>query len=200
MIDQQINLYQERFHDKRLWFSAAQSAAALLGLLAVIGIASFLLQGQLNQAERRNQQVKAERDLVTAELTTANLELRQLLEDTRLDQEIESTARQISARKKVLAFVDANRFGSGQGFSDYLVALSKLHVDDIWLSRIRFGENFIQIKGSSLDAGQVPGYFGSFSGETVFQGNRFDLFELKRDPDSDWKVDFEIATRAVSGE
>ncbi len=195
MIEQQINLYQERFHEKRLWLSAAQTATALAVLLALIAGASFLMQSELQQAERRGQQLKAERDLVTAELTTANLELRQLLEDTRLDREIESTARQISARKKVLAFVDANRFGSGQGFSDYLVALSRLHIEDIWLSRIRLGENFIQLKGSSLDAGRVPAYFDSFSDEAVFQGNRFDLFELKRDPDNDWKVDFEIATR-----
>ena len=199
MIEQQINLYQERFHEKRLWLSAAQTATALVVLLAVIGSASFLMQGELQKAERRNQQLKAERDRITAALATANLELKQLLEDTRLDQDIESAARQISARKKVLAFVDANRFGSGQGFSDYLIALSNLHVDNIWLSRIRFGENFIQLQGSSLDAGQVPAYFDSFSDETVFQGNRFDLFELKRDPDNDWKVDFEIATSETAG-
>ncbi len=200
MIEQQINLYQERFHEKRLYFSAAQSAGALLLLVAVIGIASFLMQSRLQQAEQRNQQVKADRERMTAELAAVNAELTRLLEDTRLDVEIESTARQISARKKVLGFVDANRFGSGQGFSDHLVALSRLHVDDIWLSRIRLAENFMQIKGSSLDAGRIPGYFDRFGEEQIFKGSRFDLFELRRDPDQDWKVDFEIATReAVDG-
>jgi len=194
VIVQQINLYQERFKEKKLWISAIQVAATLLLVIAAVTIWSFLLHHESQQAEQRNRVVKAERDQVTTELATANAELAKLLEDNRLDLKIENTARQISARKKVLNFVDANRFGSGQGFSDFLVALSNLRVDDIWLNRIRLAENFVQIRGSALNATEVPGYFDSFSAEPIFQGNRFDLFQLSRAKDSDWKVDFEIAT------
>lgn len=200
MIDQRINLYQDRFREKRLWLSAAQVAAAVLLVVAVIAIWSYLLQDQLQQAQQENLAVKADRDRMTVELSAANAELARLLEDSQLDSEIENTSRQISARRKVLSFVDANRFGSGEGFSAYLVALSNLHVDDIWLSRIRLAENFVQIRGSSLNAEEVPGYFDRFSDEPIFQGNRFDLFALKRDPDAEWKVDFEIATRGGGDE
>ena len=38
MIEQRINLYQERFHEKRIWFSAGQVAALwLLALMQVVG-------------------------------------------------------------------------------------------------------------------------------------------------------------------
>ena len=77
------------------------------------------------------------------------------------------------------------------------MALSNLQVDEVWLNQIRLAEDFVQIRGSSLSAEQVPGYFDRFSEEEVFRGNRFDLFELSRDRNSEWKVDFEIATRAV---
>lgn len=194
MIVQQINLYQDRFRAKLLWISAVQIAAALLVVIAAGTIWSFLLHTEFEQATRSNLAIKADRSRLTAELAVANANLSKLLEDHRLDREIETTARQISARKKVLNFVDANRFGSGEGFSDYLVALSHLHVDDIWLNQIRFAENFLQIKGSALNAAEVPGYFNRFSDEDIFQGNRFDLFQLSRASDSDWKVDFEIAT------
>lgn len=194
MIVQQINLYQDRFKEKRLWISSAQVAAAVVVVVAAGAIWSFLLHTEFERARLDNLQIKAERDHMTAELTVANGELAKLLEDHRLDREIETTSRQISARKKVLKFVDANRFGSGQGFSSYLVALSNLQVDDIWLTSIRFAENFVQIKGSALNAVEVPGYFDRFSNEDIFQGNRFDLFQLSRAKDSDWKVDFEIAT------
>jgi len=200
VIVQQINLYQDRFREKRLWISAAQVSAAVLLLVAAIAIWSFVLQGDLRQAEQRNLAIQADRERMTAELAAANAELARLLKDSRLDTEIENTARQISARKKVLNFVDANRFGSGEGFSGYLVALSNLHVDEIWLNQIRLAENFVQIKGSSLSAERVPGYFDRFSDEEIFQGNRFDQFELKRDLKHDWKVDFEIATRVTMNE
>jgi len=194
VIVQQINLYQDRFRAKRVWISAAQVAAALLVVIAAGSIWSFLLHTEFEQARLDNLKIKADRDQITAELLVVNGELAKLLKDHRLDRKIESTSRQISARKKVLKFVDANRFGSGQGFSSYLVALSNLHVNDIWLTRIRFAENFVQIKGSALKAAEVTGYFDRFSGEDVFKGNRFDLFQLNRASDSDWKVDFEIAT------
>ncbi|MGB5329917.1 MAG: PilN domain-containing protein [Gammaproteobacteria bacterium] len=194
MITQQINFYQDRFRAKRLWISALQVAAALLVVIAAGAIWSFLLHTEFDQARSSNLAIKADRGRMTAELAVANADLSKLLEDHRLDREIETTARQISARKKVLNFVDGNRFGSGEGFSDYLVALSHLHVDDIWLNQIRFAEDFVQIKGSALNAAEVPGYFDRFSDEDIFQGNRFDLFQLSRASDSDWKVDFEIAT------
>ncbi|MCP4874227.1 MAG: hypothetical protein GY896_01970 [Gammaproteobacteria bacterium] len=194
MIVQQINFYQDRFREKRLWISSAQVAAGLLVVIAAAAIWSFLLKSELSQLEQRNREVKADRDRVSAELIVVNANLAGLLEDNQLDRRIEGIVRQISARKKVLNFVEANRFGSGQGFSGYLVALSNLQVDDIWLNQIRLADNFVQIKGSALDAAEVPGYFDRFSDEQIFHGNRFDLFQLSRARDSDWKVDFEIAT------
>jgi len=194
VIVQKINLYQDRFREKRLWISAVQVAATLFVMISVGAIWSFLLQIESEHAHLGNLEIKANRDRMTAELAIANTELARLLEDNQLDRKIETTSRQISARKKVLKFVDANRFGSGQGFSSYLVALSNLHVDDIWLTRIQVAENYVQIKGSALNATEVPGYFDRFSEEDIFQGNSFDLFQLSRASTSDWKVDFEIAT------
>ena len=200
MIVQQINLYQERFHEKLLWVSAGQAVAALTLAIAVIAIWSFILQSQLTQAKQDSLLIVADRDRLTAELLAANNELTSMLKDTRLDRVIETTARKISARKQVLHFVDGNQFGSGQGFSDYLVALSRLHVDNIWLNQIRLGDDFVQIQGSALDAAEIPPYFARFSDQVVFQGGRFDLFQLQRDKEADWKVDFEIATRGSASE
>lgn len=194
MIVQQINLYQEQFREKKLWISATQVAATLLIFLVAGAIWSLVLGIERGQAEQHSRSLKADQGRVAAELAAVNAELAELLEDKRLDRKIENAARQISARKRVLNFVEANRFGSGEGFSDYLVALSNLHVDDIWLNQIRLTENFVQIKGSALNATDVPSYFDSFGDEQIFQGNRFDLFRLSRAKDSDWKVDFEIAT------
>jgi hypothetical protein len=200
MIVQQVNLYQERFHEKMLWVSAGQAVAALTLAIAVMAIWSYILQSQLTQAKQDSLLIVAERDHLTSELQAANSELTSMLKDTRLDRDIETTARKISARKQVLHFVDGNQFGSGQGFSDYLVALSRLHVDNIWLNQIRLGDNFVQIRGSALDASEISPYFARFSEQVIFQGDRFDLFQLQRDKDADWKVDFEIATEGSSSE
>ena len=194
MTTQQINLYQERFHEKRLWFSAAQVVSVFLFVITVAAVWSFLLEYELNEVERKNREAVASRDSLTAELQIANAELQGLLDDTRLDRDISDTARRISANKQVLQFIDGNQFGSGKGFSEYMVALSRLHVDDIWLKQVRLGSGLVHISGSALDASEIPPYFARFSDERVFQGGQYNLFQLQRNRNMDWKVDFEIAT------
>lgn len=200
MIHQQVNLYQDRFREKRLWISARQSAAMLLFFLLLTAAWSFWLQDQLENEKRLHQVLLAEQQAVNGELVAVNSELAELLKDNRLDLDLQAMGRQISARKNVLNFVEDNQFGSGRGFSSYLVALTQLDVDEIWLNEIRLADNFMRFRGSSLDADKIPAYFDRFSGESIFKGNRFNLFEIRRPPDNDWKLDFEIATSGPSDE
>ena len=120
MIEQRINLYQERFHEKRTWISAGQLVGTFCVVVLALGLWSYLLHAELANAHAEGDRISASRDSLTAELQTANAELEALLKDTRLDREIETTARKIAARKQVLNFVDGNQFGSGAGFSEYL--------------------------------------------------------------------------------
>lgn len=200
MIVQQINLYQERFHEKLLWLSAEQVAASILIALIVISGWSYLLDSRLTSAQRHSRQLIVDRDRLIAELQTVKAEFASLQGDTPLDYEIETTARKVSARKQVLNFIDGNQFGSGQGFSAYLVALSNLKVENIWLNEIHLGDGFLRIRGSALEASEIPLYFSRFGNESVFQGDHFNLFKINREKQTEWKVDFEIATSEVLGE
>ena len=200
MIEQRINLYQERFRERKLLLSAAQLGVLVIVGLVGIAIWSFLIQTDLDEATRLNLTLKERQSSISDELNAANAELTKLLADNRMDEEIAGVSREISARRKVLNFVDANQFGSGQGFSSYLVSLSRLHIDNLWLDEIRLAENYLRIHGSALDAELVPVYFDRFSEEVSFQGNRFDVFELERNDTTNWKVDFEIATSEALNE
>lgn len=195
MIQQQINLYQDRFRGKRIFLSAAQ--LVMLTLILVVGMLAYSVNIQLamNNAKAINISLKEQQQSIANELNLANAELARLLADTRMDDQIVDVTREIRARKKILNFVESNQFGSGQGFSEYLVSLSNLHIDNVWLDEIKFGANYVRIHGSSLSAELIPAYFDRFSEESVFEGKRFDIFRLERNKATDWKVDFEIATR-----
>ena len=134
MIIQQVNLYQDRFHDKKLLFSAQQLISLLVVLLVVGAYGSYFLRDNLTLARLDNYTIRESQNKITAELNAAHAELATLLADRRMDLEIAGLLKEVSARKKVLAFVSANQFGSGQGFSSYLLALSSLHVDNVWLN------------------------------------------------------------------
>jgi hypothetical protein len=200
MIIQQVNLYQEQFREKKLLFSARQVFSLVMILLIGGASGTYFIESDLDSAKRENFAVKQSQKQITDELNAANAELAELLADKRMDLEIAGLSREVNARKKVLAFVSANQFGSGEGFSAYLTALSNLHVDNIWLNEISLAENFVKIRGSALSADLVPEYFGRFSEEPIFQGNRLNIFQLDRKQDTDWKVDFEIATNETLDE
>lgn len=197
MIEQQINLYQDRFRKKRTVMSAAQLATLVAVIVLAMMAYSVNLQLELDRAVSTSTALKQQQQSIADELGLANAELSKLLTDTRMDNQIVTVSREIRARKRVLNFVDANQFGSGQGFSDYLISLSNLHVDNVWLDEIKLAENYVRIHGSSLNAELIPTYFDHFSEESVFEGNRFDVFRLERNEATDWKIDFEIATREV---
>jgi len=200
VIHQQINLYDERFREKKILLSAAQAASVFLILLLGVGGWSYFIQTNLDQARQENLIIKASRQNLVNELNAASAELARLLADSRIDAKITGVSREIGARKKVLAFVSANQFGSGQGFSSYLVALSELHVENVWLDEISLAENYIKIRGCALSAELIPEYFGRFSEQSIFRGNRFNIFKVDRKQETDWKVDFEIATNGTLDE
>lgn len=198
MIGQQINLYQDRFRSKRLWVSAGQVVLLLMACAIVMASWSAFLLVKLDKVNQQARLVNADKEQLAGELKVLNAELEKLLEDKSLDLQVSTIAGEISARKRILNFADFNQFGSGLGFSAYFVALSNLHEDEIWLNEIKIGPSFVGIKGSSLKAEKVPPYFDRFSEEAIFKGKRFDVFELNRNADSLWKVDFVISTKGGS--
>lgn len=199
MISQQINLYQDRFKQKRLLASAGQLMILLLVMLFGMAGWSYLIGSDLNELAQQNLTLKASQSSVNSELTIVTAELNRQLADDRITVLVNDTTQQLRARKKVILFVENNQFGSGEGFATYLMSLSNLKVDDVWLDKILLSDSFVKISGSALSADLIPTYFASFSEEAVFRGQRFQLFKLDRKPETDWKVDFTIATEEALG-
>ncbi len=200
MIEQQINFYQDQFKEKRLFASASQVMILLLVMLFGMASWSYLIGANLNGLEQQNLTLKASQSSVNNELTVIPAELNRQLADDRITNQVNNITKQLRTRKQVMRFVENNQFGSGQGFSDYLNSLSNLQIDDVWLDEILLSDSFLKIRGSALRADLIPTYFASFREEDVFRGQRFQLFELDRKPDTDWKVDFTIATEEAFGE
>lgn len=200
MIVQQINLYQDRFKEKKLLVSAAQVIIVLIIMLIGMASWSYLIQSDLNESKQKNQAAKARQSSVNNELIVVTAELNRQLADDGITILTADITKQLRAQKQVVRFVENNQFGSGEGFSSYLKSLSNLQIENVWLDEILLSERFVKIKGSALSADLIPAYFAKFSEESVFRGQRFHLFELDRKPEADWKVDFTIATEETVGD
>ncbi len=200
MIRQQINLYQDRFREPRVLLSAVQSLW-LLGVLTLLMLAgSYHYQSTFWQLQSVHDDRLQEKALAEQELAINRKQLDAALADTRLDRQMRELLKDIDSRKRLIRFVELNSLGSGDGFSSQLQDLSAIEVDNVWLSEISLGNNFVRLSGSALKAEDVPLYFHQFRQRRLFKGRAFDIFELKRDQEQDWKVDFVIASRSKSDE
>jgi hypothetical protein len=200
MINQEINLYQDRFKEKKLLLSA-QHSLVLLGLVILALMVSSYFYADMTQQE----QLRLDQNLLQKTQSTQRMELLQkkmqeLLANDQLDRKIAQVSKDIKVRKRMIDFVDNNQFGSGEGFSNDLAVLAELPGENLWLNQISLAANYIKLSGSALNAQSVPEYFNQFQSRDLFEGHVFDVFELGREAHRDWKVDFVIASREVSDE
>jgi len=200
MLNQSVNLYQERFREKKVPLSALQMVVVLAISIILLAVSSYWIHDQHAQATLHNQQYLEQKQQVTQQLEVARARVERLLADNKVDEKINQVSRDINVRKQMIDFVANNQFGSGKGFSDNLYGLTQVKVDNVWLDEISLSDNFVKLSGSALKAEKVPMYFNTFREQRLFNGRVFDIFELQRDRQRQWKIDFIIASKAVSDE
>ena len=200
MINQQINLYQDRFRDIRPPLSALHAGVIVTTTLLVLVVSSLWYQGYEDDHRQRYEQSLQRQQEVTQKLEQQRSELQALLADDRLELQLQQVNRDIALRERMIDFVAGNQLGEGRGFAGNLDELSRMQVKDVWLSEIALAENQIRLAGSALNEEKVPQYFGQLQERELFEGRVFEVFQVDRTSQSDWKVDFVIASRAASHE
>ena len=200
MLNQSINLYQDRFKEKKVPLSAAQMLTISVVTLMLLVVAGFWVHDRHSQLALENEQLLAQKTASTQRLAQIKQQLEELLANNEIDQQLNRVTQDIAVRKQMIDFVANNQFGSGEGFSDNLVGLSEVNVKEVWLDEIALAENYVKLSGSALKAEKVPEYFNAFRDKRLFNGRVFDIFELSREQQRDWKVDFVIASKAPVNE
>ena len=197
MIEQQINLYDDRFREKRIVLSAVDMLLLLVIVLGLLLAFSYWYQLQIDFAEQEQQRLTSQKQQLTTTLDKLRKALDTRLSDNSIEMQVNKVSREITIRKRLLDMVASNQFGSGMGFSNNLNELSKFRVENVWLNEISLSEQDMKLAGSALQPEAIPEYFNQFQQRDLFSGRTFEVFELNRDKQQDWKVDFLIASGAT---
>ena len=193
---QQINFYQPIFRKEQKIFSARTmltgNLLVLLGLFVLYGASywqGLALQEQLSQTikqrdDSRNRQTEMER--------AYPLKTR----DPQLAKKINTLRARINFLRSISTTLASKRGGNEAGFSEYLAALSRQDIAQLWLEQITIfnGGGGITLRGLTTRSAQVPHYIQQLSREPVFQGTSFHRLSISRhglDQDND-KQDSEL--------
>lgn len=192
---QQINLYQDRFKEKRVLLSAVDSIT--LFVLSIVGIAlgSYYLNFSQQQAVNTQTDIAANKKQIEQRLQTAKSTIEDITSEVGLDEKINAAQQEIRSSQNIIQFLNTQQFGSGEGFSSFLQAFSRLSTNGVWLEKIHISENQLNLLGSSTSGELIPQYFQQFESESIFKGMSFDVFEIFRSEAEPWRVDFKLSTQ-----
>lgn len=205
MAAQNINLFRDDLAEKRSAGNKATSFAVVAGL-AVFGIAGHVgligwqIQVQRNDLAQLNREF-AELNAKVAESTSRILAAEGVNEGSNLEA-LESRIRELQARRTALE-VYLNE--DSPGFSDFLIALARQHVQGMWLTGIGISNQTraVELDGASIRPELVTDYLSRLNFEPELNGIQFRGFRLSAADEkaaaAGGKVQFRVTTEELDG-
>lgn len=198
---QQINLYLEEFRRRTDPLDAKHIGIGVVVLLAMLAAVSGGLVWQARQLEARVVELERERDTAQAELTRKQERLQSLQAEEEDDGPLPSLRAELAAKRRLVDYLESGRFGTRDGFSDYLTALAHNRVDDLWLARVelRAGGGSLRVAGHTLSPEQVPTFLSGLAEQKPFNGYRFRTVRIDRTEEGD-RLDFLLSSDRTKGD
>lgn len=178
-MSQQINLFNPIFLQQKKYFSAVAMVQALGLLLAgMVVLYGFELRQKNSLQELRDQteQQGAER---REQLLRFGKDFSDHGRSKALEEELARVEPRLRSRQDLLTEITTGIGGDVQGFSLYMTALARQHLDGLWLTAVDISgkPGDLVIKGKVLNGELVPAYVRSLSREPALSGRA--VSELK---------------------
>lgn len=185
-IVQQVNLYQAQFKPKQVILPAHQMLLiALIPIIILVIFSSyFSYKQQLSLSLLQTQQ--HQQQLSQKQLFTLQQQLDARKENPLLVAELNDIQQQLTIKQNLVARLSNQSFGNQQGFSTMLTALSKQHIDKLWLTQFSLLDSgqFIALQGSAFSSQLIPEYIDNLAKSEQFHGKNFSVFQLEQSSDS----------------
>ena len=194
---QQINLYQPMFREQKVIFSAMTMLQVGVFLLIVFAGLYAYEANQIKQYQKQLASMDNELAQLSAQagaLSGAKKQSKSKL----LEREIAKLSKELEQRERISNILGRRSFGNSEGFSSYLEAFARGHVQGTWLTsvNIKQGGAALGLKGKTLSSELVPVYIQKLAEEKSLDGSAFNVMELARveTGDGNSELNFSIST------
>lgn len=183
-MSQQINLFNPIFLKQRKVFTVVPMAEAvaiiLVGALALAGYGKY----RVNVAERNVARVNAELGAKQERLTRVNTEFTPRQKNQQVVAELAATEARLKALTEVANILRRGDVGNIHGYAEYFRALSRQHVDGLWLTGVAIAGpgSEIDVQGRAMQASLIPNYIARLTTEDIMRGKTFGSLQINRPP------------------
>ncbi len=181
-MNQEINLYQPMFRKQKIIFSAATMLQVGLFFLLVFSSLYVYQKTRLNPYQQQlliidRELVQLGEQVIALESSQKNQSKSKLLEN-----EIAKLTTELEHRERISNVLSNRSFGNSSGFSSYLEAFARGHIEGTWLTNVNIskGGSYLGLKGKTLSSELVPVYLQKLAKEKSLHGASFNVMELAR--------------------
>lgn len=197
-MNQQINLYQDMFRKQKILFSAVTMLQVGLFFLLVLSCAYAYQNSELKPLQKQLASINSELIQLASQLAVMESSQNKQSKSKLLENEIEKLSVQLSQRERISNVLSSRSFGNSSGFSSYLEAFARGHVEGTWLTHIsiKAGGTLLGLEGKTLSSELVPVYIQHLAEEKSLSGSSFNVMEIARIETDEGKseINFLIST------
>ena len=173
---QQINLLDASLQRRR---EPLGSVAGLAAMAATLALSAALTGGLKAMSARCAAQAEAqEQELAALQARAATVGT---AAPSRNAAELARLRSVEAGQRRVRTALDSGHAGSTQGYSEYLLALSRQSQGQLWLTAFSVAPDgrALELGGRMTEARQLPGYLKRLNAEPLFKGREFAQLSLK---------------------
>ena len=196
-MNQQINLYQPMFRKQKVILSSM--TILQVGVFFLVVFAGLYAYQSSKLKPYKSQLASIDKELVQLSSQVAALSGSQKQSKSKLlENEIAKLTKELEQRERISKVLSSSSFGNSSGFSSYLEAFAKGHVQGTWLTsvNIKQGGASLGLKGKTLSSELVPVYLQNLAEEESLNGSSFNVMELARvdTEQGETELNFSIST------
>jgi type IV pilus assembly PilN-like protein len=197
-MNQQINLYQPMFRKQKIIFSAVTMLQIGIFFLLVFSSLYAYQNSKLKPYQKQIASIETELTQLGNQLAAMESSQKSQSKSKLLENETAKLSKELEQRERISNVLSSRSFGNSSGFSSYLEAFARGHVQGTWLTNIniREGGSSLGLKGKTLSSKLVPVYLQKLAGENSLHGSSFNVMEIARietDEESS-EINFSIST------
>ncbi len=176
---QLVNLYVPELKPKKEWLTADSIALVAIGFAILLVLAIVFMQRHLEEYEREIVLLEQQRSGIEARLNRIKTMPRSI-NSRQIDRKLTMLKNSIAQREQIGSIIEGQNLGNELGFSQYMLGVSRQSLETLSLNRIRLsrGGSFVELKGLTSNAEDVPRFIENLQTEESFRDSQFGLMSV----------------------
>jgi MSHA biogenesis protein MshI len=166
-----------------------------MGSLLLVSLVFFYQHSQYTQISETLK--KSSLELKVSKIKLKQLETRHAdyKPSPQLMTKLDRLSQELNGKRFLSQHLKGNAIPQEKKYSQVMIDLGRLHSNELWVTKMRFDEEGVFLKGFALDALAVPKWLNGLQQSPFFSGKSFALMNLKNDKQN--LITFEINTVAT---